>query len=620
MIKLQGGAAKYSCVSTIKVMPGPRGYDFWQKKLGGARLVVAPMVDASELAWRLLSRRYGAELCYTPMLHAHVFVKDARYRRENLTTCLEDRPLIVQFCSNDPDTFVEACRLAAPNCDAVDLNLGCPQAIARRGHYGAFLQDEWSLIRTMIERASAEVDVAITAKIRVFEDKSRTVEYAKMLEHAGASLLTVHGRTRDQKGPLTGLASWPHIKAVKEAVNIPVLANGNIQYREDVERCLEDTGADGVMSAEGNLHNPALFTGVHPPVWQIALEYLQLAIRFPCPSSYARGHIFKLLHHCLCMSENFDLRYRLSKTSTAEEMVAVVEDLRDRMMPYNTGKKPWTPEPGSEQARLPMPPWLCQPYVRIPPEEHLKKIQESQKRSLEKQQEEAVIDKNDGFSGGEPSKRRMLEDSEEADLSKKKKKKILRNPRKSFEPPSDPYEKCVCRNPKGGRCAHGLCRACCRVKCYTEGLDCLGHRILVKTKREKAAVYYGEQEKLKQVEQHGKERKEISIWQSGDKLQSQPDVSKATLTEDHNQQQVCVTSHLPGQSLQQSSKVNREEGAIVKFNELNDIEKNNSEDKSNRCISPCSKMTKGSQENLYSTNLTHNTSEGSCKCKTNSTT
>ncbi|XP_065111645.2 tRNA-dihydrouridine(16/17) synthase [NAD(P)(+)]-like [Paramisgurnus dabryanus] len=445
-------------------MTKPRGFEFWRNTLKGSRYVVAPMVDQSELAWRLLSRRHGAELCYTPMLHAQVFVRDANYRRENLYNEVnqEDRPLIAQFCANDPEVFVQAALLAQDYCDAIDLNLGCPQMIAKRGHYGVFLQDEWELLEKMIKLADEKLSVPITCKIRVFPEMEKTVRYAKMLEKAGCQLLTVHGRTKDQKGALTGIACWKHIKAVREAVNIPVFANGNIQYLSDVHRCMEETGVQGVMSAEGNLHNPALFEGRSPPVWEMAEEYLEVVEKHPpCSLSYVRAHLFKLWHHTLQIHQ--DLREELAKAKNVDGIAEVNRQLKQRCQEEMAkDESEWT------QTGLPFPHWICQPYVRPPPKDP------SSENGQTAQKTKAVCVK------------RAHEDSDGPNdsLSKNKQKKQARNPYKNFCAELKPkYIRCEqCGNPKGNKCVFNLCRGCCKRKAFKEVADCPGHGLRFKTK------------------------------------------------------------------------------------------------------------------------------------------
>lgn len=451
-------------------MAKPQGLDFWRESLQGARYVLAPMVDQSELAWRLLSRRHGAQLCYTPMLHAQVFVRDPNYRKENLYCELspEDRPLIVQFCANDPEVFVQAALLAQDCCDAVDLNLGCPQMIAKRGHYGAFLQEEWVLLEKMIQLAHQKLSVPITCKIRVFPEIEKTVTYAKLLEKAGCQLLTVHGRTKEQKGPLTGVASWEHIKAVRNAVSIPVFANGNIQYLSDVDRCIQETGVQGVMSAEGNLHNPALFEGRNPMVWEMAEEYLDLVQKYPCPLSFVRAHVFKLWHHTLQIYQ--ELREELAKAKSLEGIIAVNNELKVKCQEEMANKK----EGDKNTGDLPFPHWICQPYVRPPPKDAVK--EESAMRAKRALEEE--------------------DDGNTEQLSKNKQKKKQRNPNKIFDPSVKPkYAKCdQCVNPKGTKCVFHLCRSCCKKQAFREMADCAGHGLLFKTKFERSAQYKSVQE------------------------------------------------------------------------------------------------------------------------------
>lgn len=256
-------------------------------------------------AWRVLTRSYMTAdtplLAYSPMFHSRLFATTPRYRAEHfeplhaglappgeipaappstLASChldgnpATDRPLFVQFCSNDPVHLLAAAQYVAPFCDAVDLNLGCPQGIARKGHYGAFLQEDWPLIHHLINTLHTQLRIPVTAKFRIQETREKTLAYARMILDAGASIITVHGRRREQKGHATGMADWDMIRYLRD--NLPsdtvIFANGNILQHGDIQACLDATGADGVMSAEGNLYDPTIFAAP-PQVGDEGREY-----------------------------------------------------------------------------------------------------------------------------------------------------------------------------------------------------------------------------------------------------------------------------------------------------------------------------------------------------------
>ena len=390
------------------------------------------------------------------MLHARLFAEKPSYRAASLLPPPEtseptikasydgdrttDRPLIIQFCANDPEFLLAAAKIAQDQCDAIDLNLGCPQGIARKGNYGAFLQETPDLIYNLINTLHLELDIPVTAKMRVLETREKTLEYAKMVLSAGASILTVHGRRREQKGHNTGLADWNMIRYLRE--NLPpetvLFANGNILYNTDIEACLEATGADGVMSAEANLHNPAIFMPpsssfderfprvdvvcrdyldiVHSVVFGNGQEIVKLTQAATSQNASLiafKSHMFRLLHAVFAVKENQYIRELLAKSTGRDfsTYVRVVEEV-EKIVAVQLLKTPEIKENwdqimegsggvGDSVRVLSIPWWRCQPFIRPSPEEALKKgaLKESkkvraakeQKRPLDIQQDEAVI-------------------------------------------------------------------------------------------------------------------------------------------------------------------------------------------------------------------------------------
>ena len=231
------------------------------------RYIMAPMVGASELPFRLFCRKYGAQLCYTPMMMASEFANSKEYRQREFPTSVLDRPLVCHFGANDPQDFAKAAQLVAPHCDAIDLNLGCPQRTAYVGHFGSYLLDpkDRSLIIDIVKAGCRAVNIPIFVKIRLLDKYEETLELVRQLYEAGATLIAVHARYRatfHRKGPgaRDGPALLDQIQQLKaEFPDKLMISNGNTITYDDVVKNLHETKADGIMSAEGILDNPALF-------------------------------------------------------------------------------------------------------------------------------------------------------------------------------------------------------------------------------------------------------------------------------------------------------------------------------------------------------------------------
>ncbi len=226
-------------------------------------LVLGPMAGVTDLPFRLLCKEQGADLIYTEMVSA----KGIQYNNKNTEKLLEvaegERPISLQLFGSDPYIMSETAKhIEDKNFDILDINMGCPVPKVVNNGEGSGLMKNPKLVGEIVYAVSTAIKKPLTVKIRkgFTESTANAVEIAKIAEANGAAAIAVHGRTREQY--YSGEADWKIIKAVKEAVRIPIIGNGDVNTPEDAAALVNETGCDAIMIARGARGNPWIFSQI----------------------------------------------------------------------------------------------------------------------------------------------------------------------------------------------------------------------------------------------------------------------------------------------------------------------------------------------------------------------
>lgn len=299
-------------------------------------LILAPMAGVTDVAFRSICIDFGADAGVTEMVSAKALSYNNEKTKDLLLTAPNEKIKIVQIFGHEPDVMAEMCSSELlKKFDIIDINMGCPAPKIVSNGDGSALMKDIGLAREIIKKCVCAADKPITVKFRsgFDEEHINAVDFAKMCEEAGASAITIHGRTRNQM--YAGKVDLDIIKKVKESVSIPVIASGDIVDRESLERVRSYTGCDGFMIGRGALGTPEIFAdllGECNPISRIEIikKHINL-LREYYPEQFINGHIRK---HLLWYLKGFvgasAIKLQVSTEPSLDKVVGLMEEFMNK--------------------------------------------------------------------------------------------------------------------------------------------------------------------------------------------------------------------------------------------------------------------------------------------------